>query len=84
VDWVRGEEVAGHETISGKRPTKLLWFPAEESFLEKQEVSVNKQRTPKIPRYPLETGLIFKPIWLKPADDSKHGMVLPTDEDDLH
>jgi hypothetical protein len=56
----------------------------EEPFREKRELPVNKKRTPKIPRYPLEPELIFKPIWLKPADDTEQGRVPPTDEDNLH
>lgn len=67
-------EAARHRIVSGERPTSLFWFTASEVFTREREELVGK-KTERRPRFLADHGLIFKPVWVSPVDDTLHSLL---------
>lgn len=66
---------ARHPTVSGETPSPLFWFTTSALFTAQQEVQKYGQ-TKNVPLFLLQPEIIFKQIWLTPADPTE-----PTKDD---
>jgi hypothetical protein len=66
--WANELRVAArHEIVSGATPSPLFWFTTSALFTERQEVE-RYGKIRNVPLFLLKPEVIFKRIWLTPAD----------------